>query len=190
MSYDYKKHIKPKQQLKQVSQEKVAPEQSAIPQAQPTIQDEWINDKTTKLTQPESYYKVLVEVSKGKPLSRVATGKDGIPSATQIRYAILKDEAFKKEYDTAMRLQCDAYADEMIVMADNMDGRGTYIKALENGDTAKMENIKQVERDRLGITTRQWLIARRLPKVYGDSIRQEISNDIASVKPVINIIKS
>jgi len=185
MTYDYKKHIKPKRQLKQVAQ--------ALPDESPpkTVDNEtWINEQAIKLTKPESYYRVLVEISKGKPLSRAATGIGGIPSANQIRYAILKDEEFKKEYDIAMRLQCDAYADEMIVIADNLDKRGTYTKQLEDGTTTQMENVKQVERDRLGISTRQWLIARRLPRIYGDSIRQEISNDLQNIKPVINIIKT
>lgn len=186
MAYDYKKHIKPKRQLKQVEQEQPAPIE---PTPIPSDNETWIN-QAIKLTKPESYYRVLVEISKGKPLSRAATGQGGVPSANQIRYAILKDEEFKKEYDIAMRLQCDAYADEMIVIADNLDKRGTYTKMLEDGTTAQMENVKQVERDRLGILTRQWLIARRLPKIYGDSIRQEISNDLQNVKPVINIIKS
>jgi hypothetical protein len=188
MTYDYKKHIKPKRQLKNLEQVKVEPETPPTPQ--PTINETWINEQAIKLTKPESYYRVLVEISKGKPLSRAATGIGGVPSANQIRYAILKDEEFKKEYDIAMRLQCDAYADEMIVIADNLDKRGTYTKQLEDGTTTQMENVKQVERDRLGILTRQWLIARRLPKIYGDSIRQEISNDLQNVKPVINIIKA
>lgn len=187
MAYDYKKHIKPGRQLKQVAQTQPTPTE---PTPIPSDNESWINETKSSLTKPESYYRVLVEISKGKPLSKVATGKDGWPSANQIRYAIMKDEEFKKEYDLAMRLQCDAYADEMIVIADNLDKRGTYTKILEDGSTTQMENVKQVERDRLGIYTRQWLIARRLPKIYGDSIRQEISNDIASVKPVINIIKS
>jgi hypothetical protein len=195
MGYNYQKHIeesqartaKGKQVRKSLGLVENPPEP---PKPEPdTTNDKWIHDKTAKITQPESYYKVLLEVSKGKTLSRVC-GFNGLPTYHQLRYAIMKDEEFKKEYEVAMRLQCDAYADEMIAIADNLDQRGTYNKVFEDGSQGKLEHVKQVDRDRLSILTRQWLIARRLPKVYGDSIRQEISNDLQNIKPVINIIKT
>jgi len=195
MAYNYKKHIEEAHQKRERGMqarkklEAVPPPEAQQKEEEQRDTDAWILDPTTKKTLPDNYYRVLLEISRGKPLSRVC-GKHGLPTYHQVRYALMKDEEFKKEYDVAMRLQCDAYADEMIAIADNLDQRGVYNKVFEDGSQGKMEHVKQVERDRLSIVTRQWLIARRLPNIYGDSIRQEISNDIKDLKPVINIIKS
>lgn len=180
-----------KPRLKQVE----APTESQQATTKQVGQDTWLVPKGTTLTQPPIFYKVLARIASGQTFHRVCTGKtdqfgNQWPTVGQVQYRIRTDDAYKKEYDRARELQGDSWVDEIIDIADNIQERGTYEKINDDGSTRKQEQYKQVERDKLKISTRQWVLGRRFPKLYGDSIRQEISNDLQNVKPVINIIKS
>jgi hypothetical protein len=54
-----------------------------------------------------------------------------------------------------------------------------------NGDT--VGNTTAVLRDRLKIDTYKWLMAKMQPKVYGESIKQEVSGPDGGPVPMINI---
>lgn len=57
------------------------------------------------------------------------------------------------------------------------DGKGGY----------KSDNTA-VNRDRLRVDSRKWLMAKALPKVYGDKLQQELSNpDGTAFAPILNI---
>ena len=45
-----------------------------------------------------------------------------------------------------------------------------------------------VQRDRLRIDTRKWLLSKALPKIYGDKITQEVTGkDGSALVPVLNV---
>jgi hypothetical protein len=103
---------------------------------------------------------------KGKSLKDALKEK----MSSQTFYELLADEAKSKRYARACEERADLIADEVFEIADN--------KTLdENGMIVKDDNIK-VQRDRLRVDSRKWLLAKLHPKKYGDKIDVEHSGGI------------
>lgn len=62
-----------------------------------------------------------------------------------------------------------AMADEMLEIAD--DSSRDYV-ATENGLVLDPENV---QRSKLRVHARQWLMGRLLPRVFGDRVTQEVT---------------
>ncbi len=59
--------------------------------------------------------------------------------------------------------------DEITDIAD--DGSNDYIEQEQkNGKIARVLDGEHVQRSRLRVDTRKWVLARMLPKIYGDKI--------------------
>lgn len=76
---------------------------------------------------------------------------DGMPTEGAVRQWALKDvEGFSTQYATAVQTRAMRWAEEVLTIADEKKG--------------------EVNRDRLRVDTRKWLLSKVLPKVYGDKI--------------------
>jgi len=76
-------------------------------------------------------------------------------------YKLLKDEEMSQQYARACDDRADLMADEILEIADSTD----------NSDNVK------VQRDRLRVDTRKWLLAKLKPKKYGDHLGIEHSGN-------------
>lgn len=99
-------------------------------------------------------------VENGTPLSRVCK-MEGFPSAAVVYYWLRKIPEFEAKYSISKRVQLEGLADEMLEIADDTsEDRGNSVK---------------VNRDRVKIDTRKFLLERLLPDKYGNKTRNEIS---------------
>ena len=85
-----------------------------------------------------------------------------------------------------MASRADAMFEDMIDIAD--DGRNDYIV---NGDGEERFNTEHVQRSRLRLDTRKWMLSKMLPKKYGDKITDEvIGNDNEIEIRVVRVSKN
>ena len=82
-----------------------------------------------------------------------------------------EDTAFRERYAGAMELRCARMAEEILEISDNasndwMEREGLIVPDHEN-----------VQRSRLRVDSRKWLLAKMLPKKYGDKVTQEVAGD-------------
>jgi hypothetical protein len=90
---------------------------------------------------------------------------EGMPDERSVRRWARKHGEFGDQYAIARRLGYEKRADELLEIAD--DASADWIET-ENGHRI-LDNVR-VNRARLMIDTRKWLLSMVLPKVYGDHV--------------------
>ena len=100
---------------------------------------------------------------------------EGMPAEATVRGWVLDDrEGFSALYARARELQADGWADEIVDIAD--DGTNDYVKReRENGSIGFELNAEHVQRSRLRVDTRKWILSKRLRKTYGDRSEVDVT---------------
>jgi hypothetical protein len=95
---------------------------------------------------------------------------DGMPSARQVRRWALDDvQGFGKRYSRAREIGYLEMGDEVLAVADDK-AADTYIDT----DGNRRPDHAAVQRSKLMVDTRKWLLSKCLPKIYGDRQTHEI----------------
>lgn len=92
------------------------------------------------------------------------------PKAKTIYKWRLKYPLFGEQYARAKVFQAYVLADEIIEIADNK--KDDYIVIGEK----VVANTDHINRARLRIDSRKWLLSKLLPKIYGDKVGDEKGN--------------
>lgn len=81
---------------------------------------------------------------------------------------------FLDQYAKAMERRTEYWAEEILDIAD--DGSNDWIER-ENKDGSKYEviNNEAINRSRLRVDARKWLMSKLKPKKYGDKVTQELT---------------
>lgn len=96
---------------------------------------------------------------------------EGMPTKTTILRWLADDRftSFRDQYARARDMQAEGMADEILEIAD--DGRNDWME-IQNRDGDNIGwrvNGEAVQRSRLRIDARKWLLSKLLPKKYGTS---------------------
>ena len=93
---------------------------------------------------------------------------EGIPDESTVRLWALDDrEGFAAQYARAREVQFLAIADELLEIAD--DGRNDWMQRRGNDERRGWElNGEHIQRSRVRIDTRKWMLSKMLPKIYGN----------------------
>jgi len=98
---------------------------------------------------------IIIEIAEeGKSARDAIKGK----MSTQTFYVLLEDEEKSKRYARATEMRAEVMANETLTISDS---KGT-----------------DVNRDRLRVDTRKWLLSKLQPKKYGDKLDIEHSGNI------------
>ena len=97
---------------------------------------------------------------------------DSMPALSTVFLWVSKHPEFSEQYTKAMSARADAMFEEMIDIAD--DGSNDYIVTSEGEERF---NSEHVNRSRLRIDTRKWMLSRMLPKKYSDKNTSSSSKD-------------
>jgi len=110
---------------------------------------------------------ICKEIESGKSLREVLRDNDNMPS-TQTLYKWIDSESDKsKQYARACELRADIIFDEMIEIAD--DGRNDFMtKDIGDGIEVQVLNSEHIQRSRLRIDARKWILSKMNPKKFGD----------------------
>ena len=104
----------------------------------------------------------------GNSLRTVCRG-DRMPSVKTIFNWLRTYPEFLQQYTRAKEESADAMADEVIDIADDATN-DWMIRNGKDGSESWQLNGEHVNRSRLRIETRKWLMAKMKPKKYGDKI--------------------
>lgn len=107
---------------------------------------------------PEIAARILDQLAAGKSLRSICKGS-GMPSATNVREWAVKDTDFGARYARARAEGLEHMAEEIVDIAD--DGTNDY---QDDG----MPDYDHLQRSKLRVDTRKWLLSKLVPKIYGD----------------------
>ncbi len=86
---------------------------------------------------------------------------------------LAKFPSFSEKYARAREVQQDFMAEQILEIADDAT-RDT--KTIKRGETeVEIADNEWINRSRLRVETRKWLMSKLNPKKYGDKVQQEIS---------------
>ncbi len=115
--------------------------------------------------------RVCTEVSTGKSLRQ--TCRELEISESTVRQWVLDDRnSFAAQYARARELQIEAWADEINEIAD--DGTNDWMTIKRGGEDVEVPNNEVLQRSRLRVDTRKWLMSKIAPKRYGDRVTNQI----------------
>lgn len=110
---------------------------------------------------------ILIEVAEqGKSVISAIRGK----MSTQKFFELLEDEDRAKRYARACEMRAEVIANEIIDISDNAGG------VVDNAI---------VQRDRLRVDSRKWILAKLHPKKYGEKI--DMTSDNKPINPSVQI---
>lgn len=109
---------------------------------------------------------ICLRIASGETL-RSMTG-DNLPDQRTIFRWLAANDGFRQQYARAKEAQAEVLAEEILEIAD--DGTNDYIKT----DDGEIVNHEHINRSRLRVDSRKWLLSKLLPKKYGDRIQQDI----------------
>jgi hypothetical protein len=108
-------------------------------------------------------------IAEGKSINQI-TKLPSMPSRRAVQYWLISHPDFREKYECAMMLLAEFWAHEIIDIAD--DAAGDYVID-ECG--ARVVDHENINRARLKVDSRKWLLSKILPKRYGDRVTADIT---------------
>lgn len=115
----------------------------------------------------ESCNIILSRIEEGESCRGILkTGRDeNLPSNRLFIEWLAEDTELSKRYAYACEMRAEVMADETIEISDNIGSDRVILK-----DGREVVDNAVIQRDRLRVDTRKWLLAKLHPKKYGDKI--------------------
>jgi len=125
----------------------------------------------------KDFDKIIIEIAENSSsLINAIQGK----MSTATFYVLLQDEEKLKKYARATEIRSDKMAEDILTISDNIGGDVIIIGEKKFIDHAV------VQRDRLRVDARKWLLAKMHPKKYGEKIDMTSGNE--PLKSNLNVI--
>lgn len=102
---------------------------------------------------------------------------DDMPAQSSVYDKLLEDTAFAEKYARATERRADHMFDEMLEIAD--DGSNDWMERQEEQSLGWRENGEALNRSRLRVDTRKWILARMQPRKYGDKMDVNTTGSIS-----------
>lgn len=125
--------------------------------------------------------KICQRLANGETLRQVCRDDEMPPESTVRLWALDDREGFAAQYARAREIGYFSMADELLEVAD--DGRNDWMERHAEEDAGWVANGEHIQRSRLRVDTRKWMLSKALPKVFGDKVTQEHVGDPS--KPVV-----
>lgn len=118
--------------------------------------------------------------------ARLATGEeslrkicldDNMPAESTVRdWALNPEHPFSAQYVRAREIGYHAMADEIIDISD--DGSRDIKTVMRDGQEIEQLDHDHIQRSRLRVESRKWMVSKMLPKIYGDKTESVSLNNI------------
>lgn len=146
--------------------------------------------RQTKYT-PELAQRVCEKLRTGKTLTSICRNDPELPyAATVLRWVDENPDNFAEQYTRARIAGYTVMGDEILDIADDVTGDQQYPYAPGGEDEVDEDgepltprqrnklNHENVQRSRLKVDTRKWLLSKALPKVFGDRLALDHSGSL------------
>lgn len=143
--------------------------------------------KTKARREPDEVAKIKAQIcqqlAEGMSL-RAICRQEGMPAAATVCLWLSKDAAFAEQYTRAREQQADAIFEEMLDIAD--DGTNDWMeRQIAEDVTVSVVNSEHIQRSRLRVDTRKWMLARMSPKKYGDKVDVEHKGEVGLTVQIV-----
>jgi hypothetical protein len=91
-----------------------------------------------------------------------------MPAKTTVFRWLRENEEFRNQYARAKEEATDALAEELLDIAD--DASNDWMESNKPGDNSVILNGEHLQRSRLRVDTRKWLMSKMKPKKYGEKL--------------------
>lgn len=118
----------------------------------------------TKFTE-EIVLEILNRTARGETISKIAQSPH-MPTGATIQKWIRTDPDFQKAFLEAREFQMNKFADEILEIADNSVG-DIRLAFDKYGNVVPEVNFEAIQRSKLRIDTRKWLMEKFYKKQYG-----------------------
>jgi hypothetical protein len=118
---------------------------------------------------PEIAAKICEGLATGKLLPQVCKAT-GMPCPRTVMAWLIAHPEFSQQYARAKEIQCEQLATKTLEIADKVrKGERVRVTIDKDGNkTAEKTTADMVDRARLMVDTRKWLLSKMFPKKYGD----------------------
>lgn len=125
---------------------------------------------------------ICERLAEGESL-RTICRTDGMPSRTEV-FRWLADDAHAAFRDQYARegIRIEAMADDIQEISD--DARNDWMEANGEDNPGWRANGEHIQRSRLRVDSRKWILSKLAPKKYGDKIEQTIGGPNGGPVPV------
>lgn len=120
---------------------------------------------------------ICVQIAEGLSLREVCR-QEGMPPPSTVIGWYLNDtpRGFAEQYERARQAKVERWADEIVEIAD--DGSNDWMeRQTRSGDVITVVNDEHIRRSQLRVESRKWLMAKLMPKRYGDKIDVTSGNE-------------
>lgn len=107
---------------------------------------------------------VCQRVASGETIRDIAADAH-MPVQSTIYLTLAKDAAFSEQYALAREAQLQRWEDQIVEIADDATGDMTV-----DAEGNERVNHEHIQRAKVRIDTRKWLMSKRAPKKYGDKV--------------------
>jgi len=134
---------------------------------------------------PEIAERICASLEAGRSLNRICKAED-MPAESTVRLWDKEDrEGFSAKYARSREVGYLRLADELLDIADN--GANDWMASNDPENPGYRLNGEHIARSRLRVDTRKWVLAKMLPKVFGDKLDIEHSGQV-KIAAIENII--
>lgn len=144
----------------------------------------WTDEK-----KKETIELIFDRISNGESVRSILDEADRkvYPSWVTFNVWLSENEELSKQYARACEMRSDLIFDEMIEIAD--DGTNDFTKKMIGDVEVEILNTEHLQRSRLRIDTRKWILSKMNPKKYGEKLEldNKHSGEIKTT-PQINLI--
>jgi len=112
----------------------------------------------------------------GETLTRICK-TPGMPKRQTVHRWRVKFPGFDATYTRARVAQAEHWADEILDIADD-SARDTVTKTTPQGREYEAVDNEAIQRSRLMVDTRKFLMAKLAPRIYGDKLQHEHSGEV------------
>lgn len=131
------------------------------------------NDKVAEL--------ICMGISDGMSLRRVCQDEGMPDKATVFRWLIAHD-SFRDQYARAKQQGAEAWAEEIMDIAD--DGSNDWMESTHPKNPGYDYNGEAVQRSKLRVDTRKWLMSKLQPKKYGEHMDLTSDGEKIQIAPI------
>lgn len=125
---------------------------------------------------PEIAAEICKRMSDGESLRQVCRDEH-MPHESTVRLWHVEDrEGFSTQYARAREAQADRWAEEIIEIADDSTNDWMQIENAR-GRIIDVPDQEVLQRSKLRVDTRKWLMSKLLPKRFGDKVQAEMTGE-------------
>ena len=130
---------------------------------------------TKKVGRPSDYTqeladKICAELSQGISLRTVCLAED-MPDASSVFRWLRTNEEFCKQYARATEERTEALGEEILDISDESVNDWMEVHYGDDDDNVSWKvNNEAVQRSKLRVDTRKWIMSKMKPKKYGDKV--------------------